>query len=430
MLIDTVCVPVVMGLISEASFYRPEHQAVFASVKSLYDKGKPIDMVTVCETLTSAGRLDEAGGVGAVSALTDGVHSGMNAEYHCRLLIEKQIKREVIRRAQEGLAMAWDETTDALDCVSAMEQSASEVGALASGGGSMRHISDMMEEAETDARRRELLYKEGRCTGVRTGLLELDKRTGGWQRGELIVLAGRPSMGKTALMLHHALSSGVSACIYSLEMSSVSLANRMVLSVADIDAGRFRSGAMSEEDWREFARARRELSGKSVYVDDNAVVTTRYIKSHARMMKDRGRCDVVFVDYLQLTDMRSEQHGRNREQEVSQATREFKIMAKSLDVPVVLLSQLSRECERRPDKKPQLSDLRESGAIEQDADVVVFAYRPAYYGLMDAQGRPQEGIGYEIIAKGRNIGTGEIAFRHNESMTRIWDYSDNEEIPF
>lgn len=429
-MVDASCLPVIFGLITEDAFYKNQNILVFGAIKKLYDRSCPVDTLTVGEQLRSDGKFEEAGGFIYLSNLVENVYSGLNAEEHCRILIEKQIKRSIIVATQECFNMAYDDTTDAFDCINALENSVARVNKLTTTGEKMVHINFLVNEAEKLARNREKQYKEGKCTGIPTGIKMLDKRTTGWQNSELIILAGRPSMGKTALMLHHAMKSGVNVCIYSLEMSGVSLANRMILSMADIDVGRFRAGAMGQEDWVNFQIAKYELNKLPIYIDDNPVVTTRYIRSHSRLMRDRGKCDIIFVDYLQLADMRSDQIGRNREQEVSQATREFKIIAKTLDIPVVLLSQLSRQCEQRPDKRPMLSDLRESGAIEQDADIVIFAYRPAYYGLTDSSGNSQDGIGYEIIAKGRNIGIGEITFRHNESMTKIWDYIPDEELPF
>jgi replicative DNA helicase len=429
-MVDASCLPVIIGLISEDAFYKSSNGLIFHAIKQLYDCSRPVDILTVSEQLRSEGKLEEVGGSFYVANLMENIISGLNAEEHCRILIEKQIKRSIAKAAQQSYEMALDDTTDAFDCISVLEMSVANTNQLMASGGNMVRLNVLVDEAEKLAHNREKQYKEGKCTGIPTGIKMLDKRTTGWQNSELIILAGRPSMGKTALMLHHAMKSGVNVCIYSLEMSGVSLANRMILSMADIDVGRFRAGAMGQEDWVNFQIAKYELNKLPIYIDDNPVVTTRYIRSHSRLMRDRGKCDIIFVDYLQLADMRSDQIGRNREQEVSQATREFKIIAKTLDIPVVLLSQLSRQCEQRPDKRPMLSDLRESGAIEQDADIVIFAYRPAYYGLTDSSGNSQDGIGYEIIAKGRNIGIGEITFRHNESMTKIWDYIPDEELPF
>ena len=413
----------VIGILPVEAFYKDAHQKIWQSIVTLYDSGHPVDLLTVTESLRTAGNLEYAGGPVALVNLTNGINSSANVEVHARVILEMFIKRELIRVASEVTNEAYDDTTDCFDVLGKLEHGATKINDIAAGGGTMRAVHQIMVDVEKAARRREEMYKSGRCTGIPTGIRLMDRFTAGWQNGDLVILAGRPSMGKTALMLHHAISSGVPCCIYSLEMSEISLVNRLVLSMCDLEASKFRAGAMGAEDWEKFYKAKSALSEMPIYIDENPQSSTRYIKSHSKMMKDRGACEIVFVDYLQLVDMRSDERGRNREQEVSTAAREFKIIAKSLDVPVILLSQLSRACESREDKKPRLSDLRESGAIEQDADVVIFAYRPAYYGILDEEGNSQEGIGYEIIAKGRNIGIGEVPFEHNPEMTKIYDYS-------
>lgn len=427
MLIDKTCIPGIVSLLTKDSFYKTAHQIIYSAIVKMYDRGKEVDILTVTEYLRMEGAIDEIGGAFYLTTLTERVTSGAHSEEYCRILQEKHIKREIIRATATSQVSAYDTTTDPFDCLAELEGAVKMINEIIASGGNMKHLASILDRVESEARKRERLYKSGQCTGIPTGIKLLDKMTAGWQNGELIILAGRPSMGKTALMLHHALSTGRSVCIYSLEMSDISLVNRMILSVSDLDANRFRAGAFTEEEWGRFYTAKHRLSEMPIYIDDNPSVTTRYIKAHSKMMKDKCRCDIIFIDYLQLADMRSEERGRNREQEVSATTREMKIIAKSLDIPVILLSQLSRACEARAYKKPMLSDLRESGAIEQDADVVIFAYRPDYYGLTGDDGEDMKGIGFEIVAKGRNVGVGEIPFRHNPSMTKIYDYDIEEE---
>ena len=428
-LVDSSCLPVVMSLLSTDSFYKEAHRIIYDACRALYDRNDTIDIITVVEELKSAQNLDMVGGAYYVSTLINRIGSAANVEAHCRIIQQLHMKRIIIKKAAESHTMAYEHHSDPFECLDILEQSVTTINEVIASGGNMKSITMILDEAETEARKRETLYQSGKCTGIPTGLTMLDQRTSGWQGGDLVILAGRPSMGKTALMLHHAMSAGVHACIYSLEMSAVSIMNRMILSMCDIEAAKFRAGAMNETDWKEFYKAKRELSLMPIHIDDNSVVSTRYIKAHSKLMKDKGQCDIIFVDYLQLADMRSDRGSRNREQEVSQAAREFKIIAKTLNVPVILLSQLSRACESRPDKKPLLSDLRESGAIEQDADIVIFAYRPAYYNLTPPDGEDWYNKGFEIIAKGRNIGVGEIPFAHNDSMTKIWGYNEPKPLP-
>lgn len=407
----------VIGFLPVGVFYRPEHNTIYDAILQLFAAGQPVDIITVTEQLRSNGTLNQVGGSIYVTQLTNRIASSVNTEYHARLLIEAYYKREVIRCSTDAIEMAYDPSSDAFECIDTLEQSIIKINDITTASGSMKTAEAIMVDVIEQAHRREDMFKRGLCTGINTGLVQLNKLTGGWQNGDLIILAGRPSMGKTALMLHHAISSNVDCCIFSLEMSNTSLVNRMATSLCDIDADRFRRGAINVDDWNQIEVAQERIRSMRINIDENPICSTRYIKSKARVMRDKGKCDLVMVDYLQLLDMRSDQRGRNREQEVSQAAREMKIIAKSLGVPVILLSQLSRAVEGRQDKRPMLSDLRESGAIEQDADIVMFAYRPAYYNPDD-----EPGVGYEIVAKGRNIGIGEIPFAHNKSMTKIYDY--------
>lgn len=431
-LLDQSCIPTVAALLTPESFYKEHHKLLYSDIFEMYRKNETIDLITVVEKLKKSGNIELAGGAYAISRLTDRIASTANIEAHCRIIQEAHIKRVIINATAAANTEAYDHSSDPFDCLTNLERSITNISAIIASGGNMVSISTVLDQAATDLARREENYKLGKNTGISTGLYLLDKHTKGWQNGELIVLAGRPSMGKSALMLHFALHCGVNACIYSLEMPGLSLANRMILSVSGLDPGRFAAGAMTSDEWNQFYDGRAKLENLPMFIDDNSSVSTRYIKAHSKMMKDKGKCDIIFVDYLQLADMRSDQHGRNREQEVSQAAREFKIMAKTLNVPIILLSQLSRAVESRSEKKPMLSDLRESGAIEQDADIVLFAYRPEYYGITtDAHGNDMTGVGYINVAKGRNIGTSEIPFRYNPSMTNIYDFNfDNNNQPF
>jgi len=238
-------------------------------------------------------------------------------------------------------------------------------------------------------------------------------------------------------MLHFAKSAalnGTPVCIFSLEMSHVSLSDRLLLSECEVEVNRFRNGDLSGDDWRQLNEASAQLEKLPIHVDDNAVVSMRYIKTRCHILKKQGKCGLIMIDYLQLADTSTKERNRNREQEIAQASRQAKIIAKELDVPVVLLSQLSRECEKRADKQPQLSDLRESGAIEQDADVVGFIFRPAYYGLdrietLKYGNISTSGLGIINIAKQRDGATGLVAFSHNPSMTKIGDFQENK-TPF
>ena len=265
-------------------------------------------------------------------------------------------------------------------------------------------------------------------TGIPTGLRDLDRLTAGWQRGDLHIIAARPSVGKTAFALHLALAAGRAGkqvLVNSLEMQGERLGDRWLCAqAASLDAGHLKSGQLSADEQQQALEAARQLSCLPVYVDDNPKASMDHIRSSALLQKSKGHCDLLIIDYLQLCDMKSEQKNRNREQEVAEASRKAKLIAKELDIPVILLCQLNRECEMRADKRPALSDLRESGAIEQDADVVMLLYRPALYGLTSERKSkfPSEGLGMVILAKHRNGETGDVYFGHNPTLTKIGEY--------
>ena len=297
-------------------------------------------------------------------------------------------------------------------------------------------MSDVVRATLDDLERRQQARQAGECIGIPTGLRRLDALTGGWRGGQLVVLAGRPGTGKSATMLHFAraaAASGVPVCIFSLEMPAGQLAGRMLVGGSGVDSQAFRVGSVDTTGWSQLEQAGAELSAIPVYLNDRANITIGAIRSQCKAMHRRGRCGMVIIDYLQLLDTSTRNPNSTREREIAAASRSAKLLAKELDVPVILLSQLSRKVEERADKTPLLSDLRESGAIEQDADMVVFIDRPAMYGAqMITTTRygliSSEGVGVLHIAKNREGATGRIYFRHNESLTRITDYETTANI--
>lgn len=291
---------------------------------------------------------------------------------------------------------------------------------------------DVVRATLDDLERRQQARQAGECIGIPTGLQRLDALTGGWRGGQLIVLAGRPRMGKSATMLHFARAAaiaGVPVFVYSAEMPNTQLAGRMLVGGSGVNSGSFRTGDIDADSWHELERAAADLSAMPVYLNDRANITIGAIRSQCKAMRRRGRCGMVIIDYLQLLDTSSRNPNNTREREVAAASRSAKLLAKELNIPVILLSQLSRKVEDRLDKRPLLSDLRESGAIEQDADIVAFLDRPAMYGQTEIDaGRygiiPAEGVGLLHISKNREGEIGCICFRHNESLTRITDYEN------
>ena len=437
LLMEPGYLPEVVTELTPDSFYDPFNAKVYGVIRTMYDSGEQIDLFTVSQRCKRDKELAGENVVAKLSGYTMLVGSGAGVVAHARIVREKYLSRQMIAVATKVLGCIQEEG-DISGIIDEFNAGMDRISMAIAGGRGAKHIGELLEESLRDAERRQVLAKEGKTPGVPTGLSRLDELTTGWHGGELIVLAARPGMGKTAFMLHSARTAaqaGYPPCIYSLEMSGTSIADRLLLSECNVDPDAYRSGRMDAEDWREVERATGELGKLPIYIDDNPVVSMRYIRSHAKVMKKRNKCGIIFIDYLQLADTTTDQRNRNREQEIAQASRQAKIIAKELDVPVVLLSQLSRKCEERGGayKMPMLSDLRESGAIEQDADVVGFIFRPAYYGITEwptSLGNVStHEFGIINIAKQRNGGTEEVAFRHNYSMTKIVDYKLYDNVP-
>lgn len=416
----------VIGLLSPECFYKEAHQEIFKSIDVLYNSNTPVDILTVTTDLRNRGMLERAGGPFYITQLTSRIASSANIGTYTAILIQKYLARELIKVSTETIRLAFEDSTDVFDLIADTDKSISKVNEYSVRGGSFKHVSDSTSKSFESAKRREIMRKDGKTSGVTTGLKELNTLTGGWQPSDLIIIAARPGMGKTSLMLKHALTAAlvkVPVCIYTLEMSDERLTDNLLLMLSDVDKDKFKDGFMSQDDWSNLAHSKTQLDKLPIYIDPNPSVSMRYIKANSRVMAKKGNCGMILIDYLQLVDVTSDERNRNREQEVAKASREAKVIAKELNIPVILLCQLSREVEKRADKKPQLSDLRESGAIEQDADVVAFIYRPEYYGIVeDGACNSLKGVGKIILAKNRNGATAEAKFRYNESMTKITDF--------
>lgn len=408
-------------------FYKEANKHIFEAVKELSKMNESIDVLTVFNYLSKKNMLEIAGGVYYLNTLCDKIAGAGNILSHVKIIKEKYILRQYIAFSMKISQMAYDNSVDVFDVQDLTETMLKEINLVVASENTMQHISNAIEKAIKDANNRAKQYESGVASGIDTGLPKLNKLTAGWQNTDLIVLAARPSMGKTALMLYLMLTaakSGRSVCAYSLEMSDVSITNRMLLSMSQLDVYDFRVGRFTPNDWNELHKAACELSKLPIYIDDNPVVNMQYIKANSLVKKQNGKCDIIFIDYLQLVDT-NKSKGKTREQEVAEASREAKIIAKLLNVPVILLAQLNRSVETRGgNKKPMLADLRESGAIEQDADIVAFLYRPEYYGFKnDENGNSTNGYGEIIISKNRNGGLDMVPFYYNQSMTKIYDES-------
>lgn len=417
--------PDVAEIVENSAFQDENNGKIYGAMLSMLERGDKIDLYTLSQRPELKGR----DMLRYLSELTNAIGSGVNVLDHARQLADTETRRRLCLFGYELAARAVSDP----DSVS--DWAMTEITAIADRAvrsDDVTPLSDVVRSTLDDLERRQQARLAGKCIGIPTGLQRLDALTGGWRGGQLVVLAGRPGTGKSAIMLHFAraaAASGVPVCIFSMEMPAGQLAGRMLVGGSEVDSGAFRTGNVDADGWCELERAGAELSGMPVYLNDRANITIGAIRSQCKAMYRRGRCGMVIIDYLQLLDTSTRNPNSTREREIAAASRSAKLLAKELDVPVILLSQLSRKVEERTDKTPLLSDLRESGAIEQDADMVAFIDRPAMYGAqMITTTRygliSSEGVGVLHITKNREGATGRIYFRHNESLTRITDYEN------
>lgn len=426
-LTETIAMVLVGDKLSPEMFYETKFGEIYSALLSMYHSGKAIDLVTVRAELASRGKLEAVGGAYELVRLAGRVASSAHLEYHALILRQMYIRREMIAGLHTLLASAADESVDLSDALADLHRLAGHLESGAVSNNCLRDMERLMQDTLEQMDKRVENNRNG-ITGIPTGLRELDRLTAGWQQGDLNIIAARPSVGKTAFALHLALAAGRAGkhvLVNSLEMQGERLGDRWLCAqAANVDAGHLKTGLLDAGERQQALEAARLLSALPVYVDDNPKMSMDHIRSSALLQKSKGRCDLLIIDYLQLCEMKSGQKNRNREQEVAEASRKAKLIAKELDIPVILLCQLNRECEMRADKRPALSDLRESGAIEQDADVVMLLYRPALYGLTSERRSkfPSEGLGMVILAKHRNGETGDVYFGHNPAMTKIGEY--------
>jgi len=419
----------IANIVSPEMFYNRHNAKIYAAILELSNSRAPVTLTTVAEALKRSGELEEVGGAYYLSQLVSASGTGNRTEYYAQQVFERYIKRQLIEAGAEAIRNGFDDSLSAGGALTEMERKLNEIVMQIAGKIDVRHIKTFSNEAVEEAFKRIDAIRKGIRAGITTGLVDLDRITCGWQNSHLIILAARPSMGKTAMMLHFAKSAaraGKAVAVFSLEMSGRSLAERLLLSAGEINSYHLKSGYMTKEEEREIEAANWRISELKMHVDESPDISIGKIRARAKAMKKKGQCDIIFIDYLQLCKEKG-LFGRNREQEVSAMSREAKIMAKELNVPVILLSQLSREVEKRgDDKKPRLSDLRDSGSIEQDADMVMFIWRPEYYKkeVADINGNPIHNFGELLIEKNREGACGKAKFQYNDSMTKIYDYGN------
>jgi len=420
----------VVDILKPESFYKDQHQEIFAAIVELFHNTSPIDIITVTQELRKRGKLDFVGGPYYISKLTSRVHSAAHIAYHARIISEQSIKRELIKIGQEVENDAYEDSTDVFQLLDRTQQQIFEI--------TEKHIrknyegmSDLIVKAIDDIKAKKD-HKDG-LTGVPSGFVALDRLTSGWQKSDLVIIAARPGMGKTAFVLsalrNAAVEFGQPVAIFSLEMSNLQLVNRLISSEAELESEKIKKGNLADYEWQQLVTKTENLSQAPIFIDDTPGLSILELRAKCRRLKSQHDIQLVVVDYLQLmTADNVKQNGGqgNREQEIAMISRSLKSLAKELNVPVIALSQLSRAVETRGgDKRPQLSDLRESGSIEQDADMVMFLYRPEYYGItQDEEGMPLNGTGEVIIAKHRNGRLENVQLKFIGKFTKFADLDD------
>ncbi len=410
-------------LVDDTMFYREAHRRLFRAMVSLVERRTVIDHITLRDELLRRGELDAAGGLDYLAELVDAVPTAANLEFHARIVRDKAILRRLIETSTGIITEAYDGHSTATELLDIAESRIFKISQQRGDEGFTR-IKEMlwptMERIET-------LQRSGKAiTGVPSGFLDLDGLTSGFQHAELVVVAARPSMGKTAFCLNvaaNAAAEGHGVAIFSLEMSKESLVQRMLTATARVDSHRVRQGSLRDSDFTQLARAAGLLQTYQIWIDDTPSITLLEMRSKARRLKIDNDLKLVIVDYLQL--MRSPEYSENRVQEISDISRSLKALARELEIPVIALSQLSRASEQRGgERKPILSDLRDSGAIEQDADLVIFIHRPEYY---DREDESKRGLAEVMLAKNRNGPTGDVQLKFTREYTRFDSFSNRDE---
>jgi len=421
-LIDKESLIEVIDVLKKESFYKDSHQVIYQCVLDLFEHDEPIDMVTVAQRLRTEGKLNEVGGAYYLSYLTNKVASSANAKHYAHIVVQKALKRELIQSSTGIITEAYEDVTDVFDLLDGAEQTLYDI-SKDNIGKEYESMEDLTIKAISEIE--DLIAKGDEFTGVPSGFMALDRLTHGWQKSDLIIVAARPSMGKTALtltMARNAAISGKAVAVFSLEMSSTQLAMRLISSEAEISSDEIKSGKMRADQIQQIISKSEILRDAPIFIDDTPAMNIFQLRAKCRRMKRKHNIELVIIDYLQLMSGMSGNKGMNREQEISKISRSLKTMAKELDIPVIALSQLSRAVEQRADKRPMLSDLRESGAIEQDADMVLFIYRGERYGqTTDEDGNDIRGISELILAKHRNGSVGTVKLKFIDRFAKFTD---------
>lgn len=429
-LIENDAINRVLEMLTPDDFYRESHRKIFQAMMKLSDQREPCDFITMTDMLKKAGELEEVGGAAYLATLVDYVPTAANIAYYCKMVKEKSTNRKLISVATEIVSRGYDEQADVEDM---LDKAQKEIYEISENKSRPQYVPVQSVLKEAFNILKNLHDQKEHVTGVPTGYVDLDKKTAGFQPGNLIIVAARPAMGKTTLALNIAQYASaeskkkVPCVIFSLEMGKEELVMRFLASIARVDFGRMRTGFFHDSDWPRLTRAAGILHDAKIFIDDSPSITVLELRSKARRLKSEHDIGLVIVDYLQL--MKGSNNPESRQQEISEISRSLKALAKELNVPVVALSQLNRELEKRADKRPMMSDLRESGAIEQDADIIMFVYREAVY-CEDCR-KPDTTCtkGHErdaelIIGKQRNGALGTIELTFVGEHTRFENRSD------
>ncbi len=423
----TVC-----DMLRPESFYSTENQKIYSAIQSLGASQQPIDMLTVTQQLRRDGTLDEVGGPAHISELTTRVLSAAHIETHARIIAQKYLARELVAFSTEMVSKAYDESIDVDDL---MQEAEGRLFSITQNNVKKEVtqidpvIDKALEQIQVAANRKSGL------SGLETGYHDLDRLTSGWQRSDLIIIAARPAMGKTAFVLSMALNMATRyatpVAVFSLEMSNMQLVNRLISNICELEGEKIKSGQLSAAEWDRLMARVKHLYNAPLFIDDSPNLSIFELRTKARRLVREHKIQMIVIDYLQLMNASGMKYG-SREQEVSMISRSLKQLAKELNIPIIALSQLNRNIESRGDaskdqKRPQLSDLRESGAIEQDADIVCFIHRPEYYlrSKVDAEGHDIHGLAEFIVAKHRSGKVDDVKMRFRHNFARFENWSEN-----
>lgn len=433
MLIDKKGVDEVIDLIQPEAFYKTAHQTIFEAIFQLFQDSQPIDLLTVSSELRKKGKLESIGGEFYLVQLSQRVASSAHIEFHARIILQKFIQRSLIKISNEIIESAYKESTDVFDLLDEAESKLYDVTQ-----GNIKKSSESAQNLVLEAKKKieEISKREG-LSGISTGFEKLDKLTSGWQPSDLIIIAARPGMGKTALTLsmarNIAVMKQIPVAFFSLEMSSIQLITRLISAETGLSSEKLRTGKLADHEWQQLNVKVTDLEKAPLYIDDTPSLSIFDLRAKARRLSSQHQIKLIIVDYLQLMTAGTSTKTGNREQEISTISRNLKALAKELDIPVIALSQLSRAVETRGGtKRPMLSDLRESGAIEQDADIVSFIYRPEYYNIDewdDEERTPSQGQAEFIVAKHRNGGLDNIRLKFIGHLGKFEDL-DSFDSPF